>query len=205
MAVRIGVLALQGAFAEHERALAQCGAQVCEIRARRDLMGIQGLVLPGGESTVMGTLLQEEGLLIPLRDLCRGGMPVLATCAGMILLAADLPDFALQPRLGVLDISVRRNAFGRQQESFTTFLQVRTFCASAADRVEAVFIRAPLVERAGAGVEVLACLDGHPVAVLGGSMLALSFHPELTEDLRFHAWLVRRAAVWARAPRQSEK
>ena len=137
MAVRIGVLALQGAFAEHERALAQCGAQVCEIRARRDLMGIQGLVLPGGESTVMGTLLQEEGLLIPLRDLCRGGMPVLATCAGMILLAADLPDFALQPRLGVLDISVRRNAFGRQQESFTTFLQVRTFCASAADRVEA--------------------------------------------------------------------
>ncbi len=198
MTVRIGVLALQGAFGEHEEALAQCGADVCEIRTLEDLKGVQGLVLPGGESTVMGKLVQEEGLLEPLRTLCRGGMPVLATCAGMILLAADLPDFVLQPRLGVMDISVRRNAFGRQQESFTTFLPVQRFCAGAEDCVEAVFIRAPVVERAGAGVEVLACVDGHPVAVLEDSMLALAFHPELTRDLRFHAWLVRRAAARAR-------
>ena len=193
MAVRIGVLALQGAFLEHARALAGYDAQVREIRTLSDLDGLQGLVLPGGESTVMGRLLREEGLLAPLGRLCTSGIPVLATCAGMILLARDLPGFSEQPRLGLMDISVLRNAFGRQKESFTTKVRVREFSEDADDLVEAVFIRAPLVASCGPEVHVLASIAGQPVAVRQDNMLALSFHPELTVDTRFHAWIVRKA------------
>ncbi len=198
MAALIGVLALQGAFREHAAALARCQATVREIRTLADLDGLQGLVLPGGESTVMGRLLQEEGLLQPLASLCATGVPVLATCAGMILLAKDLPGFSAQPRLGLMDISVRRNAFGRQKESFTTRLPVREFSHGADDLIESVFIRAPLVTSCGAGVSVLASVNDHPVAVRQDNMLALAFHPELTQDTRFHAWLVRRAQALSR-------
>ncbi len=195
---RVGVLALQGAFAEHMQALARCGAEALEVRCLRDLEGLQGLILPGGESTVMGKLLREEGLMEPLTALLRAGLPVLATCAGMILLAGELPDFADQPRLGLMDICVRRNAFGRQKESFTTSLQVHSFSRDADDLVPAVFIRAPLVERCGPDVQVLALLEGRAVAVAQGNMLALSFHPELTCDLRFHAWLTAQAHISGR-------
>ncbi|MDO5537481.1 MAG: pyridoxal 5'-phosphate synthase glutaminase subunit PdxT, partial [Desulfovibrionaceae bacterium] len=125
MARRIGILALQGAFREHARALERCGAETREIRAQADLDNLDGVVLPGGESTVMGRLLAEEGLMQPLRELCLSGVPVLGTCAGMMLMAEKLPDYPDQPRLGIMDISVMRNAFGRQADSFTTRIEVR--------------------------------------------------------------------------------
>lgn len=193
MAVRIGVLALQGAFREHVQVLAGYDAEVCEIRTPSDLEGLRGIVLPGGESTVMGKLLLEEGLLHPLAQLCASGIPVLATCAGMILLARNLPGFSEQPRLGLMDIAVLRNAFGRQKESFATRLHVREFSRQANDLIEAVFIRAPVVASCGPEVNVLASLQGNPVAVRQDNLLALSFHPELSCDTRFHGWLVRRA------------
>ncbi len=193
MARLVGVLALQGAFREHMRALERCGARVREVRDARDLDGIEGLVLPGGESTVMGRLLREEGLMEPVRTLLLQGLPVLGTCAGMILLARDLPEHSDQPRLGVMDISVRRNAFGRQVDSFTATLDVAgAEGGPAPGACEAVFIRAPLVETAGQDVTVLARAEGRPVAVMRDSMLALSFHPELTPDTRFHEWLTAR-------------
>ncbi len=193
MARLVGVLALQGAFREHVRALERCGARAREVRDVRDLDGIEGLVLPGGESTVMGRLLREEGLMEPVRTLLLQGLPVLGTCAGMILLARDLPEHSDQPRLGVMDISVRRNAFGRQVDSFTAMLDVaEAEGGPAPGSCEAVFIRAPLVEAAGLDVTVLARAEGRPVAVMRDSMLALSFHPELTPDTRFHEWLTAR-------------
>lgn len=197
MMVSAGVLALQGAFAEHMQALERCHVSAREVRCQNDLDGLHALILPGGESTVMGRLLLEEGLLEPVTNLVRSGLPVLATCAGMILLARELPDHAGQPRTGLMDISVRRNAFGRQQESFTTFLHVAGFSLDADDLLPAVFIRAPLVVRCGPGVRVLASVDGHAVAVAQDNMLALSFHPELTEDLRFHSWLATKAEYYA--------
>ncbi len=189
----VGVLALQGAFREHVRALERCGARAREVRDARDLDGIEGLVLPGGESTVMGRLLREEGLMDPVRALLLQGLPVLGTCAGMILLARDLPEHSDQPRLGVMDISVRRNAFGRQVDSFTATLDVaEAEGGPAPGPCEAVFIRAPLVEAAGPDVTVLARAEGRPVAVMRASMLAQSFHPELTPDTRYHEWLMAR-------------
>ena len=190
-AKRIGVLALQGDFREHESSLVRCGAEVCEIRTKADVRSLDGLVLPGGESTVMGRMMQEEGLKEPLLEVCRSGLPVLGTCAGMILLAKDLPEFPDQPRLGCLDVSVLRNAFGRQQESFSMQLFVRGFPVHGAgqDPVHAVFIRAPIVQSVGPSVDVLADIDGSPVAVRQKNILALAFHPELTEDVRFHCWM----------------
>lgn len=187
---RIGVLSLQGAFAEHETALRALGAEAVEVRVKRDLDGLEGMVLPGGESTVMGRLLREEGLMDPVRELCLR-VPVLATCAGMILLAARLPGHEDQPRLGIVDMAVLRNAFGRQKESFVTDLEVEGFGECGPCR--AVFIRAPLVTETGGNVRVLARVDGRAVAVREKRVLALSFHPELGTDTRFHAWLVREA------------
>ncbi len=191
MARCIGVLALQGDFREHALSLERCGACAREIRSLQDLDGIEGLVLPGGESTVMGRLLVEEGLMEPVRALCRSGLPVLGTCAGMILLAKTLPEFPDQPRIGCLDISVVRNAFGRQTDSFSTELAVSGFGDDKTGlvTVQAVFIRAPVVQDTGNGVEVLATVDGHPVAVRQKNIMALAFHPELTPELRFHRWL----------------
>jgi pyridoxal 5'-phosphate synthase pdxT subunit len=174
----IGVLALQGGFEAHVKALRELGAEVREVRTPEDLEGLDGLVIPGGESTTITLGIDREGLRDPLTSFVRSGRPVLGTCAGMIMLDRD--------HLGLLDISVRRNAFGRQLASFEAELDFD------GEPLHAVFIRAPWVEEAGDGVEVLAEVDGHPVAVRQGNVLAVAFHPELTEERRLHRWLVDR-------------
>jgi 5'-phosphate synthase pdxT subunit len=190
--LRIGVLALQGDVREHTRALAEVGAEPVHIRRPDELAEIDGLVLPGGESTTIGKLLELFELLEPLRAAVKTGLPVYGSCAGMILLADEVidgrPD---QPTVGGLDIAVRRNAFGRQVDSFETDLPL-----AGIGEVHAVFIRAPWVERTGPGVEVLATVAagaaaGKVVAVRRGPLLATSFHPELTGDSRVHGLFVR--------------
>jgi len=176
--VLVGVLALQGGFEAHSKSLARLGVEFREVRTAEDLEGLDALVIPGGESTTIGLGVEREGLAEPLVDFARSGKPVLGTCAGMIMLDRD--------HLGVIDIGVRRNAFGRQLASFETELD---FDGTPLD---AVFIRAPWVEDVGKQVEVLAEVDGHPVAVRQGSVLAVAFHPELSEDLTLHQWLVDR-------------
>lgn len=186
----IGVLALQGAFREHAAAVSRLGAEVRELRQLRHLDGIDGLILPGGESTVMGKLLTGLGMMEPIRERIAAGMPVYGSCAGLILLCETIED-SDQPRIGLLHASVRRNAFGRQVDSFETDLLVRGLDAP----LRAVFIRAPLITAAGPDVEVLARVDmaarggegEQIVAVRQGNILATSFHPELTPDTRFHA------------------
>ena len=174
----IGVLALQGGFEAHAKALARLGVPAREVRTVDDLEGLDALIIPGGESTTMGLGVEREGLEEPLIDFARSGKPVLGTCAGMIMLDRE--------HLGVLDIGVRRNAFGRQLASFEAEL---SFDGTP---IDAVFIRAPWVEEVGDGVEVLAEVDGHPVAVRQGNILAVAFHPELGSDLSLHEWLVDR-------------
>jgi 5'-phosphate synthase pdxT subunit len=174
----IGVLALQGGFEAHAKSLSRLDVEVREVRTPEDLEGIDALVIPGGESTTIGLGVEREGLAQPLIDFAGSGKPVLGTCAGMIMLDRE--------HLGVLDIKVRRNAFGRQLASFETELM---FDGAPLD---AVFIRAPWVEEVGDDVEVLAEVDGHPVAVRQGNVLAVAFHPELGSDLSLHRWLVDR-------------
>ncbi len=188
---RVGVLALQGGFAEHIRCLRRLDVIASEVRLPRDMRGLDGLIIPGGESTSIGKLAERHGLIEAIEAFAAEGKPILGTCAGLVLLAQELVDGPEQPLLGLLPIRVRRNAFGRQRESFETWL--RAPCLEAAgDGGEqgpfpAVFIRAPVVEEVGAGVEVLARLDdGRPVAVRHGRVLGLAFHPELTDDLRWH-------------------
>jgi pyridoxal 5'-phosphate synthase pdxT subunit len=178
----IGVLALQGDFEAHEHVLRELGAEAREVRVPADLAGLDGLVIPGGESTTMTLGIEREGLREPLRAFAAAGKPVLGTCAGLIMLDRD--------HLGVLDAVTRRNAFGRQVRSFESALRLAGFDGG---ELRAVFIRAPWVEKSGDGVEVLAELEGHPVAVRQGSVLAVAFHPELTGDRRVHEWLVERA------------
>ena len=186
---RVGVLALQGDVREHARALLEVGAVPVEVRRAEELDGLQGLVVPGGESTTIGRLLTVFELLEPLRQALAGGLPTYGSCAGMVLLADEVLDGRPgQPLVGGLDVSVRRNAFGRQVDSFESELDVVGLAAP----VHAVFIRAPWVERAGERVEVLAREPGgHPVAVRQGRLLATSFHPELTGDARVHDLFVR--------------
>ncbi len=174
----VGVLALQGGFEAHAKALARLDVDVREVRTPEDLEGLDGLIIPGGESTTITLGLQREGLTEPLLEFVRSGKPTLGTCAGMIILDRD--------HLGVLDIEVRRNAFGRQLASFETELMFE------GAPLHAVFIRAPWVEKAGPEVEVLAEVDGHPVAVRQDNILAVAFHPELSGDLTLHRWLVDR-------------
>jgi 5'-phosphate synthase pdxT subunit len=176
--VTVGVLALQGGFEAHSKSLARLQIPAREVRTKEDLEGLDALIIPGGESTTIGLGVEREGLAEPLIDFVRSGKPVLGTCAGMIMLDRE--------HLGVLDIGVRRNAFGRQLASFETKLVVD----GAA--IDAVFIRAPWVEDVGDEVEVLAEVDGHPVAVRQGNVLAVAFHPELSSDLSLHRWLVDR-------------
>jgi 5'-phosphate synthase pdxT subunit len=185
----IGVLALQGDFAEHAAALRRAGANAVEVRLPQHLEDIGGLIIPGGESTTIGKLLERWELLAPLRARIAAGFPVWGTCAGAILLAKDVQD-ALpgQPLLQAMDISVRRNAFGRQVQSFETLLDVP---ALGSRPFPAVFIRAPRIEAVAPGVEVLATLDdGTIVAARQGPLLATAFHPELTDDARFHGLFV---------------
>jgi pyridoxal 5'-phosphate synthase pdxT subunit len=188
--MRIGVLALQGAFIEHEQALGRLGVAACEVRLPQQLEGLDGLIIPGGESTTMGKLAVQYGLLEPIRAMAAAGRPLWGTCAGMIFMAKDIGRD--QPVLGLMDVQVKRNAFGRQVDSFETDLDVPTIATpDDAGPFHAVFIRAPLVESVGDDVEVLARLDnGVIVAARQGRLLATSFHPELSGDDRFHRYFV---------------
>jgi pyridoxal 5'-phosphate synthase pdxT subunit len=178
--LRIGILALQGNVREHAAMLRRLGAQVAEVRTPGQLDGLDGLVIPGGESTTIGRLAGLYGLVEPLRGF-RGG--VLGTCAGMILLARGAVDGTPgQPLLGLIDVEVRRNAFGRQVSSFEADLDL----AGDPEPLRGVFIRAPWIESAGPGVEVLAEHDGHPVLAREGRVIVAAFHPELTDDTRVH-------------------
>jgi pyridoxal 5'-phosphate synthase pdxT subunit len=182
---------MQGAFAEHIRALEACGARTRLVRSVEDLDGLDGIVLPGGESTTMTMLMERMGLLEPLRRAIADGLATLATCAGMIVLAREVSDgMAEQRGLGLVDIGVRRNGYGRQVESFEAALQVTGLGDKS---FPGVFIRAPLVESIGAA-EVIATHEGRPVAVRQGRIVALCFHPELTQDRRLHREFVRMAA-----------
>ena len=172
----VGVLALQGGFAAHVRVLRSLGAEVREVRTPRDLEGLDGLVMPGGESTTMTLGIEREGLADPLRAFHAAGKPIFGTCAGLILLDRE--------HLDLMDIVAERNAFGRQLQSFEAELEVE---GAGDEPLRAVFIRAPWVDRHGPGVEVLASCEGHPVAIREGNVLACAFHPELTDDPRFHA------------------
>ncbi|MET0354496.1 pyridoxal 5'-phosphate synthase glutaminase subunit PdxT [Plantibacter sp. MCCC 1A11337] len=188
-AARVGVLALQGDFREHAAVLTGLGADVSLIRRPSELTGIDGLVLPGGESSVMDKLARSFDLAGPLREAITAGLPVYGTCAGLILLADRILDgIAGQQSLGGLDVSVRRNAFGSQLDSFETDLSIPVL---GDPPVHAVFIRAPVVEAAGPSVTPLASLpDGRMVAVEQGNLLGTSFHPEVTGDTRFHAYFL---------------
>ena len=185
-APRVGVLALQGDFQAHARMLGSLGAQASEVRVPDQLQGLDGLIIPGGESTVMTLGIEREGLADPLRALAGAGTPILGTCAGMIMLDRE--------HLGILDLRAERNAFGRQLRSFEADLDIAGIDGAP---VHAVFIRAPWVAEHGPEVQVLADVDSHPVAVRQGDVLAVSFHPELTGEPRVHELLLR--AIDARA------
>jgi 5'-phosphate synthase pdxT subunit len=183
----IGVLALQGAFAAHERALIRLGAVTRQVRTAADLAEVDALVMPGGESTTMAHLLATNELFEPLAARLAAGMPVFGTCAGMILLATEVLDGrAGQRSFGVIDIAVRRNGYGRQVDSFEDDIDVE----GLDEPFHVVFIRAPKVERVGEGVSVLAQHRGVPVLARQGTVLVASFHPELTDDLRLHGLFV---------------
>ena len=182
--MKVGVLALQGAFAAHAAVLRALDAEPREVRTTDDLAAVDALVLPGGESTTMSMLLESSGLFDPIASRLAGGMPALGTCAGMILLGAAILDGRDDQRcFGAVDIAVRRNAFGRQVDSFEADLPLDDLDGGP---FRAVFIRAPFVERTGPEVEVLATVDGHPVLCRQGSVTVAAFHPELSDDLRLH-------------------
>ena len=185
----VGILALQGDFAAHARVLRELGAAPREVRVPADLEGLDGLVIPGGESTTMTLGIEREGLAEPLRELAERGTPLFGTCAGLIMLDRD--------HLGLMDMRAARNAFGRQVRSFEADLDV---AGVPGGPVRAVFIRAPWVAEHGDGVEVLAAVDGHPVAVREGDRLAIAFHPELSGETRLHACFLElvRARLTAR-------
>ncbi|MCB0976801.1 MAG: pyridoxal 5'-phosphate synthase glutaminase subunit PdxT [Acidimicrobiales bacterium] len=183
MGRRVGLLALQGAIGPHARAVDALGCEPVEVRTPDQLATVDSLIVPGGESTTISKLLDTSGLADPLAERLAGGMPVLGTCAGMIVLAADVLDGRPDQRsFAAIDITVRRNAFGRQVDSFEVDLDVETLDGP----FHAVFIRAPFVESVDPAVEVLASVDGHPVLCRQGATLVSAFHPELTGDLRIH-------------------
>ncbi|MDA8234458.1 MAG: pyridoxal 5'-phosphate synthase glutaminase subunit PdxT [Clostridia bacterium] len=195
--MKIGVLALQGAFREHRVALEKCGCEVVEVRKAEHLDGLAGLVLPGGESTTIGKLLNDFILLEPIRTLGLQGMPIFATCAGLIVLAKDI-EGSQQPRLGLLDAQVRRNAFGRQVDSFEIDLPVAKFSGKT---IRSVFIRAPYILKIYEGVEILASHEDKIVMVEQGNLLATAFHPELTDDLTLHQYFVSKCSEYVSSAR----
>lgn len=182
----VGVLALQGAFREHAASWPRLGAETREVRQLKDMDGIDAMIIPGGESTTMGKLLVEWGMLDPLRQRIENGMPVYGSCAGLILLCREIEN-SDQPRLGVLDAVVRRNAFGRQVDSFETELDIPEL---GQPPIPAVFIRAPVLTGVGLRARVLAQVNGQAVAVRQDNVLATSFHPELTPDTRLHRYFL---------------
>lgn len=184
-------MALQGAFREHVEALRRAGAdEVVLVRTVEELEGLDGLIIPGGESTTIGKLMQRWGLSDAVVQRCRSGMAVFGTCAGMILMAREIEGLD-QPSLGLVDITVRRNAFGRQVESFEADIQVP---AVGSEPVRAVFIRSPIATKVGEGVEVMGKIDNKVVLVRQGKCLASAFHPELTDDTRIHRLFLKMAS-----------
>jgi 5'-phosphate synthase pdxT subunit len=185
--MKIGVLASQGAFAEHIATIEKLDTEAVPVRLPRDLEGVDGLVIPGGESTTISRLMASYGLMGEIAALAGGGMPMFGTCAGMILMAREVMGNGAQS-LGLMSISVRRNAFGRQVDSFETELSIP---ALGKEPFPAIFIRAPLIEHCDGGVDILARMDdGTIVAARQGKLLVTSFHPELTTDLRFHKYFL---------------
>ncbi len=194
----VGVLALQGDVVEHARALERAGARVVEVRTPEELAQVEALVVPGGESTTVMKLLDRFGLIGPIKRRVADGMPFWGTCMGMIVAASDVADMD-QPSLGLLDVTVRRNAFGRQVDSAEVPLAIP---ALGAEPFPAIFIRAPWIERTGPGVETLAERDGHGVMVREKNVLGTSFHPELTGDDRVHGYFL--GMLGSRRPRAAE-
>jgi 5'-phosphate synthase pdxT subunit len=183
--MQVGVLALQGAFAAHSDCLSSIGVQTVEVRTPEQLNSVDALLMPGGESSTMSQLLESSGLFDPISSRIADGMPVFGTCAGMILLASEILDGRSDQRsFSAIDISVRRNAFGRQVDSFEATIQ------SSVGDFQGVFIRAPRIERVGGEVEVLGSINDEPVLVRQGNVLAASFHPELSNDARLHEYFV---------------
>jgi len=184
--MRIGVLASQGAFIEHIVMLRQLEVEARPVRLLRELDGLDGLIIPGGESTSISKLMRDYDLVNGVRNLAREGLPIFGTCAGMILLASEISDSDVEP-LSVMDITVRRNAFGRQRDSFEAELSIPVL---GEESFPGVFIRAPVIVRVNNGVEALARLGDTIVAARQGKLLASAFHPELTDDLRFHQYFL---------------
>ena len=182
--MKAGVLALQGDFREHARVFAELGTSPVEVRTPEDLAGVDALAIPGGESTTISKLARSAGLVEPIVDRADAGMPILGTCAGMIVMARRV--WGLEPLLGLVDVTVRRNAYGRQVDSFEADLAVE----GIDDDVRGVFIRAPVVEDVGDGVRVLAELEGAPVVLEQGNLVVASFHPELVGERRLHESLL---------------
>lgn len=184
--MKIGVLALQGAVAEHIAMFSALDEKAVPIRLPSELRDIEALVIPGGESTTISKLLLEYDLMSPIRQLAEKGFPMLGTCAGLVLLAKKVPNLDLEP-IGVMDIEVKRNAYGRQVDSFETDLSIPVL---GDDPFRGIFIRAPIIEKINSKVEILCQIHGQPVAVKQGRLLACAFHPELTDDLRFHRYFL---------------
>ncbi len=186
--MQVGVLALQGSVREHLDSLKRCGATAVEVRTAEQLNSVSGLIIPGGESTTVAKLLRLYGLMDLLQERGRSGFPIFGTCTGMILLAREI-EGSDQSHLGLMDITVRRNAYGRQVDSFETEITIEK--VADPDRpIPAIFIRAPLVTQVGEGVDVLASVDSQPVMLRQGNLLAASFHPELTDDTRVHGFFI---------------
>jgi pyridoxal 5'-phosphate synthase pdxT subunit len=183
----IGVLALQGAFREHVRMMGGLGAATREVRTARELDGLDGLIIPGGESTTMGLLMEKDGMSEPLREFV-GQHPVFGTCAGLIMLAVETSD-GEQPLLRVMDVTVRRNAFGRQTRSFEAPVEL-SLTPGVSETIHGIFIRAPWVEQVGPGVEVIARCNGRIVGVRQDHMIGVAFHPELGDDTRLHDYFL---------------
>lgn len=186
--MRVGVLAVQGAVREHLEALRRIGVEAAPVRLPEEVVASDALIIPGGESTTIGKLMVRYGLLEPVKEVARAGKPLLGTCAGMILMAKRIEAAGEdQPRLGLMDITVERNAYGRQVDSFEADLPVKGIDSGP---VRGVFIRAPVIRSVGDGVDVLAMHDDRIVAALQGRLLALAFHPELTADPRLHRYFL---------------
>lgn len=186
----IGVLALQGAFKEHIQMFEKCGVQAIEIRKKEQLSDIEGLVIPGGESTTIGKLMVDWELLKPVKEKAFAGLPIFGTCAGMVLLAKDIEN-SDQPRLGLMEVTVSRNAYGRQVDSFEADLNINVLNNRP---FKGIFIRAPYIEKANADVKIMAEHEGKAVMARQGKLLSCAFHPELTDDLRIHEYFLKMTA-----------
>ncbi len=187
--MRIGILAVQGSIIEHKKMLEKIGAETLLVKKEEDLKRINGIVLPGGESTTFITVLTNLGIFEKIKEKIFDGLPVLATCAGLIFIAKRVENYPEQKTLGALDVTISRNAYGRQKESFSTYLDIPVLGDAP---FEAIFIRAPQISDVGKNVKIHASFNGKPVFVEENNIIALTFHPELTEDTRIHEYFLTR-------------